>query len=101
MTQIKLNQWTDREYICKWDETNRTLTNSQQHKAKKFVDLDLIAYDGTDYWCKPIKGYNKTTHRIFLVNGEWQCTCQYNTTKHKLCSHIMAVFLWIDKRVTK
>jgi len=97
MGQRDLTQWTNKEYVCKWDVTNQVLTSDQKAKAQKFIDNDCIVFDGKDYWCKPILGYNKTSYTIKLINGEWKCNCQWNTTKHRLCSHILAVFLWIDK----
>lgn len=74
-------------------------------KARKFVELGLIEYDKEDkcYLCKPIIGYNKTTYRLFWDKahlkykgdgyGEFECSCQYNQTTFKMCSHCLALYM--------
>ena len=74
-------------------------------KARKFVELGLIDYDKEKkcYLCKPIKGYNKTTYRQVWDKtkqkykgegfGDFECSCQYNQTSFKMCSHILALYM--------
>ena len=70
-------------------------------KAKKFIENNCIEYikkenskTGKGYYiCKPIPDYNKTTHEINSVNGEFECSCQEYQTYKRVCSHILALYL--------
>ena len=70
-------------------------------KAKKFIENNCIEYvkkefseTGKGYYiCMPIPDYNKTTHKINSVNGEFECSCQYYQTYKRTCSHILALYL--------
>lgn len=80
---------------------------SVQSKARNFLENDCIKWDPEEkVWiCKPIAGYNKTTHRIFwnheLINmkngnkGEFECSCQGNNAGEKICSHILALYMYL------
>ena len=66
-------------------------------KAHKFIKLGLIKWDTETkaFYCSPIKGYNKTTYTINSVGKEFKCNCQFNCQTGKICSHILAVYLWL------
>jgi len=86
-------------------------SEAQQKKAISFIKhkcirahkspFYMLDEDYPDYFtCKPIKGYNKTTYIIREeVDGSLRCTCQFNKTTNKMCSHILAVLLFKEKRV--
>ncbi|MCK4665881.1 SWIM zinc finger family protein [Candidatus Dependentiae bacterium] len=89
----------------------KKLTTKPQHeKAESFVKnkcvsahksaLHMFKMNEPDHFtCKPIKGYNVTTYNIReRLNGTFDCTCQFNTTTHKMCSHILAVLLFKERR---
>lgn len=64
------------------------------NKAKKFNRLGLVEDFTVDMWMvHPIPGYNKTTYEVILFGGQFRCNCQFNRTKKKTCSHILAVEL--------
>jgi len=118
------------ETVIKWsntykqleilDKTGKFKTYSIRAKARKFVKAKCIDYvkkaetiDGKGYYrCKPLKGYNKTTYKIFsLPNQEFECNCQFYQRVVKLqkipglvCSHICAlkmqlkIWNWEKKR---
>jgi len=89
----------------------KKLTSKKQHvKADLFVEKNcihthksprhIIGVEEPDHFtCEPIKGYNVTTYTIReRNNGTFNCTCQFNTTTHKMCSHILAVILFKERR---
>ena len=54
-------------------------------------------YDGHRFICLPIKGYNKTTYRIWNIKGtkNFECSCQFYVKTKLQCSHITALWLWL------
>ncbi len=38
-----------------------------------------------------VKGDNTGSHLVQYDNGRWQCDCNYNQTRHEVCTHIMAL----------
>lgn len=77
----------------------RDLLQTQQHKIKKFIEHNCIAYAGNGVFiCKPIPGYNKTTYEMMKGStSEFECNCQYFQSKKRkgesaYCSHIGALF---------
>ena len=70
-------------------------------KALKFIENNCIDYVkdqdgifGNNYYiCKPIPEYNKTTYKIKNIRGEFECNCQFHQTTHRMCSHILALFM--------
>jgi len=100
----------DRESVIYWSEHYKKLEGCEdgkaiQTKARKFLKLKLVDYDieTKEYLVKPIKGYNKTTYHLKHISslpkyngkglGEFECSCQFNQTVHKMCSHILALYL--------
>ena len=81
--------------------------NARRTKARIFIKKELIEYDKEKkcYICKPIKGYNKTTYNLIWdktkpkYNGEgygdFECSCQFNQTTKKICSHILALYMML------
>lgn len=87
--------------------------NAIKSKAKKFLKEGCIQYDpqgnkydefeqkgeyeGHKFICKPIKGYNSTTYRMWQnkETKEFECSCQFHQTTKRQCSHITALWLWI------
>lgn len=69
-----------------------TLSGRQEDKARRLVrEHKVVAICPNRYNVLPIEGYNKTTYEVNVGPDGESCTCQYNTTKGKRCSHIMAV----------
>lgn len=77
-----------------YSEHSQKLLEGQRNKVIKFLQNRCIEYaQGGVYICKPIVGYNKTTYRMTKgEDGEWHCTCQFNTLKKEMCSHICALY---------
>ena len=86
----KIQYWN----VCYWAENQGMLLGSRKIKAKNFLQEGCIQkINETEFRCKPIEGYNKTTHKIIRGNG-WKCTCQFNQKVGKECSHILACKLF-------
>jgi hypothetical protein len=71
-------------------------------KARRFIENNCIEYlkDEYDsskscYICKPIKDYNKTTYHLKWNKelNDFECDCQFNQRVHRMCSHILALYL--------
>ena len=78
---------------CFYDNITGTLTGSQERKAEIFEREKKIVYIGNgSFECKPIKG-TKTVQVMRKIEGEWQCSCQFNRKIGKVCSHIMGMYL--------
>lgn len=97
------------EDVQYWDEWKGKLTQPQRNKARKFVDL--IEYGGGGkFFCKPLEGYNTTTHVIEPDRAYgWRCSCQGFITKKRdtengtsmirpFCAHIHALLLAFSKK---
>ena len=74
-------------------------------KALKFLKLNLVEYDHEkkEFHVKPIEGYNKTTYTIKGEENHLACNCQFYRSvsmkwPHPICSHTMAVKLWLEIR---
>ena len=65
-----------------------------QTKARKFLQYDCIEETETGFICKPIPGYNKTVYHI--INK--RCSCQYNKKEELMCSHLLAMYLYLKLR---
>jgi len=69
-------------------------------KAKLLVKNNCFTYVKKDesldgkghYIVSPIPG-NHATHKIYSVNGEFECSCQEFQTYKRTCSHILGLFL--------
>lgn len=91
----------------------KVTTKAQQVKAESFIEhgcihvhkspLHMLKEEYPDYYtCTPIKGYNVTTYTIReSADGSFNCTCQFNKTTNKMCSHILAVLLFKEGRPVK
>ena len=91
-----------------WDEYKGELTQPQRNKARKFVEL--IEYLGNNrFACKPIEGYNSTTHLITKdPDFKFRCSCQGFVMKEKrfkqfggeipFCSHIIALLMCFSQK---
>lgn len=100
MRQLSIFDYDDDEELPHYDHVSGDLKGSQKSKARKFVRLGKVVRLTADAWqVQPIEGYNTRAY-IIERNGEyWSCNCQYNSTKGKICSHILAVWLfqeWIE-----
>ena len=85
-----------------YDSIRGELSGSQMSKARKFVELDKIAKLSRDRWFVSfIPGYNTSMYLVTCCLGDYFCNCQYNRTKHKTCSHIMAVMLYEGGRAVQ
>ncbi len=82
-----------------YDVKNMKLSGSILSKARKFNKLRLVEERGPNEWAvKPIKGYNHTEYTVWLTPEGWKCSCQANRINHRVCSHIVAVQIYINKR---
>ena len=68
----------------------------QRDKAFRFID-QLEFYGGNTWICKPIEGYNKTHYFVTPAS----CTCQFHTSTNKPCSHMMALWIKLNKQVNE
>lgn len=77
-----------------YSEHAQKLQHGQRNKVIKFLQNKCIEYAGAGvYVCKPIAAYNKTTYKITKGDdGEFHCTCQYNTLNKLMCSHIVTLY---------
>lgn len=64
-------------------------------KGEKYSEVTPGDYEGHKFICKPIKGYNSTTYRMWYKEGEFECSCQFCQTYKAQCSHITALWLQI------
>lgn len=81
-----------------YDHETRTLQGSQYDKARKLLALDLIKRTTeSSFLIFPIPGYNKRTYTVEHSGASWKCNCQWNATKGRTCSHIIAANLFIKK----
>ena len=79
--------------VCYWFEKSGELLGGMKNKARKFLEHNCIEYKGNkQYICKPIQGYNSTTHQIDMIQEK--CTCQASKRNGIECSHIKAVKLY-------
>jgi len=74
-------------------------------KAKKFLEANCISrspYSYSDWLCKPLKNYNKTSYHIKSTVDGFVCTCQGFQKKLRdyvdgksnvkpICSHVLAI----------
>ena len=85
----------EEEELPYYDHVKGELKGTQIAKARKFVSLGLVEPVDEDTWfVHPIEGYNKRTYTVVRDGDEWSCNCQYNRTKGKICSHILAVWIF-------
>lgn len=98
--------------VMHWSEHYKALEvggngKSRQSKSRKFLENGCIKWDhnAKNWICGPLEGYNKTTYHIkhnrALVNpesgkkGEFECSCQFNQKTAEMCSHILALYLFL------
>ena len=114
--QYEPPQVLTKQNVIYWSEHYKRLEGCKEGKAiktkaRKFLELNCIAYDpeGEKYGyekgdyenhkfiCLPIKGYNKTTYRMWWSKEiqDFVCSCQFNQKVKMPCSHITALWLWI------
>ena len=93
--------------VCYWEPESKKLMVAKSDgdtsagtlltKARKFLELNCIVKLSQAKWeCRPLKGYNKTTYTIEMINNKLECNCQGYCTKQEkgefpICSHIVAV----------
>ncbi|MCK4521151.1 MAG: SWIM zinc finger family protein [Nanoarchaeota archaeon] len=87
----------DYKNVLYYSHHAKKVKGTVRNKAKKFVDLGLIQYDKDlkCFFCNPIPGYNKSRYKIEKVDSDFECDCQFNVTTGYMCSHILAVFLYL------
>lgn len=98
--------------VCKWSEHYKQLKttdgkNARLSKANQFLKHHCIKWskEHKNWICYPIKDYNKSFYHIKwnkeLPNfktgdpGEFECSCQFNQRVGKMCSHILALYLFL------
>ena len=82
-----------------WYDKYKGLQGNVLSKARKFNKLKLIEEIKPDVFkVYPIPGYNKTTYDVIKFVNYWVCNCQYFRKNEKICSHILAVKLFLEIR---
>lgn len=85
--------------ICYYDKYSEELKGSILSKAKKFVRLNRVQRTGHKHFAVlPIIGYNSSTYEVNFHEDYWTCNCQANRINNKICSHIIAVSLYLKTR---
>jgi len=100
----KLDYWN----VIYWSTTYKRLegmgakTTAIRHKALRFLRDNCIEYDKENkcYLCKPIKGYNSNTYKMFPIGDTFNCTCQFHNKvvvkePNMMCSHVLALLLML------
>jgi hypothetical protein len=78
-----------------YDHRTEQLAHSQQEKVRKLVERVEQTSEAT-FACRPIPGYNKRTYTIRRSGEIFSCNCQHYVTKGTPCSHIGAVWEWLQ-----
>ena len=79
-----------------YDHSHQELRGAQVSKARKLVQLKrIVEVSPSSYKILPIEGYNTRSYDVEIDEENESCNCQYNTTKHLECSHIMAVKMFM------
>ena len=65
--------------------------------GEKYAERTPGDYDGHKFICKPIKGYNVTTYRMWNIKGtqNFECSCQFHQKTKLQCSHVTALWMQI------
>ena len=80
--------------VCKWDNYAMRLRGNKLAKARAFNRNHLIRQVGNSTFnVLPLKG-NHQVHTVWW-DGDWQCSCQNNRINFDICSHILAVNLYL------
>ena len=80
--------------VCRWDNYEMILQGNKLAKARAFNREKLIERAGLYVFnIKPLKG-NHQTHTVWW-DGTWNCSCQNNRINGNVCSHILAVNLFL------
>jgi len=79
-----------------WYDKYKGLQGSVLTKARKFNRLKLVEELSENRWrVNHIEGYNKTNYNVWK-EPTYNCECQYFSKNQKICSHILAVELFVD-----
>lgn len=89
--------WSEnRKRVQAFNEELGKLEQSHQHKVRKILENQCLEEVSPfqRYVCKPISGYNKTTHQLIFVpiQGKFTCSCQGYRTYGR-CSHVDALMI--------
>lgn len=96
-----------KENIIYYSEHYKSLNcpegKARQIKARKFIEHNCIEWDRENkvWLCKPIKTYNKTTYHIKKTKEGFDCSCQFYVQTGKICSHQLALYLYLKLRNQK
>ena len=91
-----------KEIVCYYDHQKIELFGSQKSKAKKFVREGCIKQKRNgQFVCLPIKGYNTREYELTYNSGIWSCNCQCFAINKRQCSHLGALFLYLQTNNTK
>jgi len=86
--------------VVYWSNTFKRLRSDGEKavttKAHHFLQDGKVRYDSefNVFRVDPARG-NKTTRTILTSNNRFECNCQNNQTTGRICSHILAVKLWL------
>jgi len=75
-------------------------TRTQLKKAEKYLKLGKIhKVKWKNAWMVyPLAGCNRVNLVQKFSDGTYLCTCQFNRTRHKPCSHIIAVKMLTESK---
>lgn len=93
----------NRQKVQAYNEEIGKLEKSHRNKIEKIIENQCLQEVSPGHWvCKPIAGYNSTTHRIDLIPmaGKYVCSCQGHRTYGR-CSHVDALMVVLKLRGEK
>ena len=99
MIEVKSNgkckDITGRDWL---DDTIEKLSRPQRRKVKRFLKLGCVTRQGGGFLVSPLPGNNVTYRVKVILDGFYECECQFSQTKHVACSHIGAVREWLARQ---
>jgi hypothetical protein len=93
----------NRQRVQEYNEELGKLEKSHRNKVEKIIENHCLQELSQGQWiCKPIVGYNSTTHRLDLIPiaGKYSCSCQGHRS-HGRCSHVDALVIVLRLRGEK
>jgi len=61
------------------------IEKSKMYAEERGERIDFVSLTAT------VKGDNNGSHTVKYNGGTWLCDCDYNQSRHEVCTHIMAL----------